>query len=52
MKKLTQFRVEYDTRSDEIIDDISCILRNEFGLDITVISGDDDEFIEYEIVKL
>jgi hypothetical protein len=46
----TKFRVLYDTRPDEVVDDISEILK-QFGLTITITSEDDDEHIDYEIIK-
>jgi len=46
----TKFRVLYDTRTDEVVDDI-CEILKQFGLTIIITSGEDDEHVDYEIIK-
>jgi hypothetical protein len=47
----TTFRVLYDTRADEVVDDIREILE-QLGYTIIITSGEDDEHIDYEIIKI
>ena len=45
-----QFRIEHDTPSPFVVDDIASILRESFGIDIIIIK-EGDGFMEYEIIK-
>ena len=46
------FKVEYDKRTDEVVDDISKLLGEFFGLEIVDVSEPDSETLTYEIISM